>query len=131
MLLADQDNWTTLLVEKRDYRGYKVKVTTETLTRPTDEDIAERKRAYEAYSTLSARAHAATKGEAEALSDAEKATLEYERQVWLTLHKVEERWNREHRSKVYRLESETKQLHAEVERVEARIAKGRALRGED
>lgn len=124
-LLADQDNWQAITYQERDYDAWnrwgQRKMIDKTVNRPTAEDDIEREAAWSLYCSFDNR---------DALTDAQKAERETARDTWRKLHDVREKFEREHRARVYRLESERKELVREVERVTARIEKGRALRAE-
>jgi len=129
-ILAKQDEWPTLSYQVRAPGDcWNKKMKTVTITRPTAEEVAEQERAYASHSALSSRAYKATKGEAEPLTAEEKAQDEADLAIWRKLFPAANKWESEHRAKVWRLESELRSLASEIERVTKRIAKGRELRG--
>jgi len=125
--LSKRDTWPTLVVEERIGRGYSAKKELVTLTRPTAEARAEEERAYRTHSTLETRAWKAQKGEAKPLTAEESAQDKADHDIWIALYRVREKWESAHKTQVWRLESEQKELAHEVGRVVARIAKGKAL----
>ncbi len=109
--LANAANWTTLTVKR--YVRHEIEfVTIKREDVPTDEAIAA---ARDEWS-----------------SDANDWTDERQakHKAWAALISKREQWTREHKTKVWSLGREQKQVASEQERVAARIKKGRALRGE-
>jgi hypothetical protein len=110
--LGARDTWPTLSYQVRVGNVWSKKTKTVTIERPTQADTDAIEAAYAAWK--------ATEGQDWATVQKPLHT------AWVKLHDAKKNWESRHASQVWRLETEAKQLASEVERVTARIARGKA-----